>query len=246
MFCIYCGTRLPENAVFCPACGSKVSSVKVAEKKIPSGSGMRANVCAACGSSDLKRIAKGEYLCGHCGTRFFTEEPDSVMSLEEKKAKLLVLFAEANRHAANGDHQAELSTLSKGLELLPDDCTLLLKLGRACSKLKLVQETMDYYKRAEQVNPSDPVIYVNQAVEYLKQDMAKEAKPLMDKALAMADADPMSMAAADLAVTYSNYALCIGKLGDISGARKYLKMAKQKGCNDDTVSYVCRTLNIRI
>ena len=38
------------------------------------------------------------------------------MSDEEKKAKLLTVFAEADNYAAKGDYQAELSTLSKGLQ----------------------------------------------------------------------------------------------------------------------------------
>ncbi len=246
MFCIYCGTRLPDNAAFCPACGAKVAVVKVAEKTRPSGAGLRAAVCAACGSGNLRRIAKGEYLCEHCGSRFYTEEPDDVMSPEEKQAKLLVLFSEANSHAGKGDYQEELRTLSKGLELLPQDCTLLLKLGRACSRLGLIQEALEYYRQAEQANPDDPIVYVNQAVIYLNQDMPAEARPLLEKALAMIDADPLSASAGDVAVTCGNYALCIGKLGDLAGARKYLRMAKAKGYSSSSVDYVCRTLKIRI
>ena len=53
MFCIYCGTRIPDHAAFCPACGAKVAVVKVEEKERPPG--MRAAVCASCGSNNLKR-----------------------------------------------------------------------------------------------------------------------------------------------------------------------------------------------
>ena len=246
MFCIYCGTRIPEDAAFCPACGSKVAVIKVAEKKPPSGSGMHAVMCASCGSSNLKRVGKGEYLCEHCGSRFFTEEADGGMSPEEKKAKLMALFAEAERFAEKDDYGAELGVLSKGLELAPDDVTLLLKLGRACRNLGFQQEAMEYYRKAEQVNPDDPVIYVNQGTAYLMQDMPAEAKPLLEKALAMMDADPMSATKGDIAVTYGNYALCIGKLGDLAGARKYLRIAKEKGHRQQSIDYICRKLQIRI
>ena len=57
------------------------------------------------------------------------------MSREEEKAKLLALFAEAKTYADKGDYQAELIALSKGMELVPGDGTLLLKLGRASSRL---------------------------------------------------------------------------------------------------------------
>ena len=60
------------------------------------------------------------------------------------------------------------------------------------------------------------------------------------------EADPMSASAADVAVTFSNYALCIGTLGDLTGAKKYLTMAKKKGCSPRTIDYVCQALKIRI
>ena len=246
MFCIYCGTRLPENAAFCPVCGTKVAIIKAAEKEGPSGKRMHAIVCASCGSGNLKRINKTEYLCEHCGSRFFNEESGDVMSPEEKKAELLSVFAEADNHAGKGDYQAELIALRKGLKLLPEDSTLLLKLGRASSRLGLVQEAMEYYHKAEKVNPDDPIVYVNQAVEYLKQDMPAEAKPLLEKAFALIETDPMSASVADTAVSYSNYALCIGKLGDRAGAKKYLAIAKKKGCKEHTIDYVCKALKIRI
>ncbi len=244
MFCIYCGTRIPDSAAFCPACGAKTAAIKVEEKERPSG--MRAVVCASCGSGDLKRIGRGEYRCGHCGSRFFAEEPEDAMSIEERKAKLLTLFAEAQKHADHGDYQAELGALSKGLELVPEDPTLLLKLGRASMRFDLVQEAMEYYRKAEEVNPDDPIVYVNQGVVYMKQDMAAEAKPLFEKALAMVKADPLSASTSDVAVTYSNYALCLGELGDRAGAKKYLAAAKKKGCSEKTIDYVCKKLKIRV
>ncbi|MBQ6360280.1 MAG: zinc ribbon domain-containing protein [Lachnospiraceae bacterium] len=244
MFCIYCGTRIPDDAVFCPVCGAKAAVIKAGEKKKPAE--MLAVVCASCGSGQLKRIGRGEYLCEHCGSRFFAQEPENFTDSEKEKAELLALFAEAEKHADKGDYRAELIALSKGLKLAPEDGTLLLKLGRACMRLGFIQEAMEYYRKAEEVCPDDPIVYVNQAVLYQKQDMAAEARPLLEKALAMIEADPMSATAADVAVTFSNYALCIGTLGDTAEATKYLTMAKKKGCSDQTIEYVCKALKIRI
>ena len=64
--------------------------------------------------------------------------------------------------------------------------------------------------------------------------------------IAMIEADPMSASTADAAVTYANYAFCIGKLGDLAGARKYLTIAKKKGCNEQTLDYFCKALKIRV
>ena len=149
MFCIYCGTRIPDDAVFCPVCGAKAAVIKAGEKKKPAE--MLAVVCASCGSGQLKRIGRGEYLCEHCGSRFFAQEPENFTDSEKEKAELLALFAEAEKHADKGDYRAELIALSKGLKLAPEDGTLLLKLGRACMRLGFIQEAMEYYRKAEEV-----------------------------------------------------------------------------------------------
>ena len=242
MFCIYCGTRIPENGAFCPACGAKAAVIRAEEKE----KGLHAAVCAACGSGNLKRIGKGEYLCEHCGSRFLAEEPDDVMSPEEKQAKLLVLFAEAEKYSENDDYHAELSTLIKGLDLAPENSRLLLRLGRACANLGLLREAMEYYRKSEKVNPDYPIVYLNQAILYLKQDMAAESKPLLEKALALIEADPISVSSGDIAVTYANYALCIGKLGDHTGAGKYLRMAKAKHCDKSWMDHVCDLLEMKV
>jgi hypothetical protein len=80
----------------------------------------------------------------------------------------------------------------------------------------------------------------------MKQEMAAEARPLFEKGIAMMEADPMSASTADAAVSYGNYAFCICKLGDLAGARKYLTIAKQKGCSEQTLDYFCKNLNIRV
>ena len=244
MYCISCGAPVPENAAFCPACGAKVERTQAAEKAKASGKDLHALTCSFCGSGNLKRIRKGEYLCEHCGSRFFADDQDAALSPEEAQAKLLALFAEAESCADKNDYQSELRILSKGLELNPDDPTLLLRLGRSCQRNGLVQEAMDYYRRAEAVSPDDPIVYVNQGTLYLRQGLPKEAKPLFEKALGMIEADPMSASSGDIAVTYGNYAWCIGKLGDLRGAKKYLVIAKKKGYSKDSVSYVCRDLGI--
>ena len=53
MFRTYCGTRMPDQAVICLACGARDAVVQAEEKEQPTG--MRAAVCASCGSNNLKR-----------------------------------------------------------------------------------------------------------------------------------------------------------------------------------------------
>lgn len=242
MYCISCGAQVPENAAFCPACGAKVARPAPEEKA--SDQTLRPLVCAFCGSGNLKKVRKGEFLCEHCGRRFLADVQDEVLSPEEARAKLLAILAEAEIRADRKDYQGELSALSKGLEVEPEDPTLLLRLGRSCQRNGLVQEAMDYYRKAEAVSPNDPIVYVNQGALYVRQDMDAEAKPLLEKAIAMIEADPMSASSGDIAVTYGNYALCIGKLGDLRGAKRYLVIARKKGYSKESISYICRKLGI--
>ena len=244
MFCIYCGAEIPENGAFCPVCGSKAAVFRAQEKEKASGKKMHAAVCASCGSGSLKKAGKGEYVCEHCGSRFLTEEAEDGMSPEEKNAELLVLFAEAEKHSENEDYRAELSTLARGLALAPENSRLLLRLGRACANLGLLREAMEYYRKAEKSKPDYPIVYLNQAILYLKQGLAAEAKPLLHRALALIEADPMAASPGDIAITYANYAQCIGQLGDRAGAEKYLNMAREKHCDSSWLAYVSSILGI--
>ena len=244
MYCISCGAQVPENAAFCPACGAKVANLPPAETSKAPGKNLHPIICAFCGGNTLKKVRKGEYLCEHCGSRFFAGDQDGILSPEEVQAKLLAILAEADSFAEKKNYQEELRSLTRGLEVDPEDPTLLLRLGRSCQRNGLMLEAMDYYRRAEAVSPDDPIVYVNQGTLYLRQDLPKEAKPLFEKALAMIEADPMSATAMDTAVTYGNYAWCIGRLGDLQGAKRWLVLAKKKGYSKDSIKYVCRDLGI--
>ena len=249
MFCIYCGTRLPEKSVFCPSCGAKVTWEISAEKgaaekdRPPVKTGIP-TACASCGSHRLKRIRKGEYLCEHCGSKFFVEEQIRIKSREEIDASLLALFMEADEYGGKDDYQAAFQTLAKGLEIAPDNGMLMLKLGRACRELGYAQKALEYYQKAEALNPDDPVIYVNVGTVYMDRGQPEKARPLYEKGLAMMEADPLSASAGEIAVTYGNYALCIGKLGDTEGAKKYLAIAKEKGYSRESINTICRTLHL--
>lgn len=60
----------------------------------------------------------------------------------------------------------------------------------------------------------------------------------------MVEAVPLSITQMSLVSIYGNYALCIGLTGDVKGAKKYLKQARDKGYPGTSVSYVCDRLHI--
>lgn len=65
MFCISCGKSLPDNFLFCPFCGAKLTR----EGK-PEEPHLRPLQCTSCGGTNLKKIRTGEYRCEHCGMVF--------------------------------------------------------------------------------------------------------------------------------------------------------------------------------
>lgn len=239
MFCISCGNLLPDNALFCPACGAKAAGEEKPEEPY-----LHSLRCTSCGSVNLKRIRTGEYRCEHCGTVFRTEEQKPVKDKEAQDAKVAVLLSEAQTYAGKGDYRNEIQTLAKAMELAPEDNTVLLRLGRAYWRLGSHEKAMEYYRIAEELYPGDPIVYVNIGSAFLKLGHYAEAKEQYEKGIEIIEADPMSACADDIAVTYGNYALCIGKLGDKKGAKKYLSIAKEKGYDQKSIDTICSQLHL--
>lgn len=229
-----CGAALPGGAAFCPACGAEAGVSGTA----PPG------ICTSCGSRALKRVRKGEYVCEFCGCRYCGNGEGEADSAEAAEAELAALFAEAAEREQRDDIPAELRILVKGLDLAPENCSLLLKLGRAYWRLGQNRKALEYFRRAEQADPDDPIVRINMGNVFLVQGQYAEAKALYEQGLAIIGADPLSATPNDTAVSYGNYGNCLGKMGDLKGARKYLALAKGKGYDPRSLANVCRGLGI--
>lgn len=239
MFCISCGSALPENATFCPVCGKKVTwEAKQEDSKLHQ---IR---CSYCGSSNVIKTRAGEYRCEHCGTKFFTEGQKSGEEEEARDADVAVLVSEAQAYADKKDYRNELLTLAKAMKLDPENNTVLLRLGRAYWRLNLPDKALEYYRIAEELYPDDPIVYSNIGAAYIRLGHYAEAKVQYEKGMSIIESNPMSACADDIAITYGNYALCIGMLGDKKGAKEYLSIAKEKGYSQESINSVCRQLHL--
>ena len=239
MFCMSCGAVLPDNVAFCPDCGAKVTGEGNSEKSY-----LHSVKCTTCGGSDVRKVYKGKYRCEHCGAIFYTDEQKNDEDQEAVAAQVAVLLSEAAAFADKKDYKNELQTLIKAMNLAPEDNSVLLRLGRAYWRLGSLEKAMEYYRIAEDLYPNDPAVYNNIGTNYFKSGHYAQAKEQYEKAVAIIAADPMSACAEDVAITYGNYAYCLGKLGDMKNAKKYLSIAKEKGYSKDSIDTICRDLHL--
>ena len=166
------------------------------------------------------------------------------ISQARKEAKLMEVFTQALAYAEKGEYVKELTLLLDNWELGCDNGNYMVKLGRAYRRNGMTAKAIEYYEKAKELNPKDPTIYSNMAIAYVTTGQYAPAKPLFEQAIAMAEGAPLSLSQNDFASIYGNYALCIGLMGDMKGARKYLKIAKDKGYAEKLLNDKCEQLHI--
>ncbi len=200
--------------------------------------------CRSCGNRKLKKIGHGEYICEYCGSRYFMRSNYLDVQDEQENARLMEIFNEAAEYEKKDQIVKELETLMKGLEITKGNSTLMLKLGRAYWRLGHLDDARKYFDAAEELDPNDPVLYNNISLLYIsKKDFAK-ARSYLEQSLKKIEIDPMSVSPNDEAVINGNYGFCLGSLGEMQEAIKYLKIAKDKGYDKDSLANVCRKLRI--
>lgn len=163
---------------------------------------------------------------------------------EEQDVELFQIFTEAAEYAAKDQYALELSTLYKGMKIAPNDATLLNKIGRAYRKLGDTSRALEYYEKAIEACPDDPTTYANIAIAYMSSGQNDKAKPMFEKGLAIYEKNPIGTTQNDIAGINGNYALCLGRMGDLSSAKKYLRKAQELGYSQDLIDSKCKELHI--
>ena len=81
MFCIQCGSKLPENARFCSQCGYQINqrndnALDSQDNKVIS----QRNVlkCEMCSSNQIVK-ENGYYVCKSCGTQYSIDEAKKLL-----------------------------------------------------------------------------------------------------------------------------------------------------------------------
>ena len=102
-------------------------------------------------------------------------------------------------------------------------------IGRANRRLGNFDAALEYYYRSEAINPNDLTIRTNIANAISMKGDHAHAKSIYETEIQRLEALNTPDARGVLAITYSSYALCIGKMGDLNGSREYLKKAEKVG-----------------
>ena len=157
---------------------------------------------------------------------------------------LNAILAQAEDYQKKDEYSKELPVLLRAYAIAPENTTVLLRLGRVHRRLKNYQKAMEYYERAKELDPKDPTLYTNLGSLYHHMGEFAQARENQEKAIRMMEADPKSVTQQDWAVTYANYGWTLGKLGDMAGARKNLRIAKDKGYSLDSIKFICEQINL--
>lgn len=169
-----------------------------------------------------------------------SSDPDMETDLETKFNKILY---KSSVYHEEEKYDQELDALLLAQKLKPDNASVLIKLGRVHRILGDNLKALEFYNKAKAIDPRDPTIYMNMGAVYtLKGDYAT-GKALYEQAIDLFE-NGATGTINDRATCYANYALCIGKWGNIKVARKYLIKAKRNGYNEKNIIGICGMLNI--
>ena len=166
------------------------------------------------------------------------------VSQAEREAGVYALFEEAKAHAAKGDYVQELQTLIKCLSLAPDNSEVYNRIGRAYRRLGNNAKALEYYEKARELTPDVYWIVTNIGLVYFFSGEYEKARKYLEQGIAMMEKDPRDSSSYEIGANYANYGFCLGRLGDMNGAKKYLRMAKEKGYAQDILENICSQLHL--
>lgn len=135
----------------------------------------------------------------------------------------------AESYAEKEEYDKELDTLLSGLSIDPENAELLNQIGRAYRHVGDYNAALDYYFRSAKADPNNLSIGSNIATAYMFLGEYEKADHYFQGEIRRLEAVHSQEAKDVLAIAYANYALCVGRMGDLNKARDYLSKAEQTG-----------------
>ena len=196
----------------------------------------------ACPHLELCKGEPNEQLQSGEAPQAASPDPNTDSEADQEEQFKSLIYQSTDYHMKER-YQEELDVLLRAQKIKPDNIHVLVKLGRVHRCLGDNIKAMEFYNKAKDMNPRDPTIYVNMASVYVMSGDYANGKPLYEQALDLIE-DGAPATIQDKAAIYANYAICIGKLGNIKVARKYLIKARRNGYDEKTIIQACNTLNL--
>ena len=241
MFCMKCGTKLPDDAVFCYKCGFNMSALQSPEPAVQtpqpaaepskknSNSGLKLGFrqCVTCGSNKIKMLRPGEYICEHCGNQYIAKDQEADLLVTDKE--MYELFVKAAALRDKGEYSKELSLLLEYKNKAWDNVDYLLKLGRAYRSVGFTTKAMECYDRARELKPDDASIYVNMGAIYLVNKEFEKALPLYEKGVHMMEENPVLYTKDDRNVARAHYGAVLAGTGKKEEGEAMIRKAEADG-----------------
>lgn len=148
---------------------------------------------------------------------------------KETEQTLANIISLAKSYAEKEEYNKELDTLLSGLSVDPGNAVLLNHIGRAYRHVGDYKSALDYYFRSAKADPNDLSIGSNIATAYMFLGEYEKADHYFQGEIRRLEASNDPEARGVLAITYANYAQCVGRMGDLNKARDYLSKAEKAG-----------------
>ena len=223
MFCKECGNKIIDGSLFCNKCGTKVG-----ENNNPPVEKVFLNRCESCGAN-LKRLSANHYLCEYCGSEYYTNNENIIMSHKITEKEIMDVFYKAAELEKKNKFWDELQCLLSIVDKASDNVLFLVKLGRAYRRNNMLQKALECYEKARILNSEFASIYSNIGAVYILTKQYELAQASCQRAVELMNRNRAEYTNDDYAVAHSNLAIAVGMQGQKENAKKYLKIAEQNG-----------------
>ena len=193
----------------------------------PNGSEKGPGFCPHCGAA----LSGGERFCPECGQAILgkaattAKAPVVTGPPANKQVSIDDVINKAAEFRDKKEYEKALKLLLDAIPSYPDSSKLFNNIGFTYRMAGNSDKAIEYYKKALEIE-SKPIYYSNMARAYQYRGSDYDALYYIQEALKRIQLEQNGY---NRGIIYSNYALIIGKLGDLHGARKALVTAEKEG-----------------
>lgn len=186
-------------------------------------------ICECCGAT-INEKTFSMYSCNECFSTYIVDDSDRLLFKYIMPESFRATLAQVRGDILSSDERRKESATRKLLMECPDVPSLWNMLGVICRGRNNLQEAEKCYTMALRMNPKYGVVYMNRSILKYNLGDTDGAYEDAEKALIYIKApDP------NYGTLLGNYALFVGKKGDIDRAESLLDQATENGYKNSSV-----------